>query len=481
MSKILRVVAVCGVLSLVFLMLNGCEGWFFERPAFGQFEAHKKPLRVVVVAQPLTYQKLRGLQSGYEFDLLQQFAQDYDYTLSVRTLPNATDVMTEVAAGRADVGAARLPSLWLNQTSLEKGPVYDEQKIALVCRRNISIDFSLMGRMRLEQPLRVVTSSKTISREWVNNFEHETPLAHIQVLPQPKASVLFNSLRTGQNDCLLLDRLEVQYHLRSYPELHWVKDLRAYQQYQFVLASDRDDVKQDLRFWFPRAARSGSLHQIRDRYKNYLDELKLNDQTDFLKFFAERFQPYEKAIKKYSFRNNIPWQLVAAVAFQESHLDPEAQSWTGVRGLMQLTEETAEHVGIDDRKDPEQSILGGSKYLHMLLERQPKNISDRERLALALATYNVGPAHMIDAQNLAVRLGKNPNSWKDMRTVLPKLSDPFYSSMLKYGAARGEEPVEFVDRVFSYIDMIQISSVSRKVGHSALHPSKNHRQLVSQQ
>jgi membrane-bound lytic murein transglycosylase F len=477
MNKILRVFAVCGVLSLMFLLLNGCEGWFFERPAFGQFEAQQKPLRVAVVAQPLTYQKLRGLQTGYEFDLLQQFAQDYDYTLSVHVVAHESDVISEVASGRADVGAARLPPLWLNKTSLERGPVYDEEKIALICRRHVPIDFTLMGRMLLTQPLRFVTSSKVISREWVNNFEHETPLAHVQVLPEPPASVLFNSLRNGQNDCLLLDRLEAQYHLRSYPELHWVKDLRAYQQYQFVIAANRGGIKQDMRFWFPRAARSGTLHQIRDRYKNYLEELNRNDQTEFLRFFSERFQPFEKAVKKYAFRYNLPWQLVAAVAYQESHFNPEAQSWTGVRGIMQLTEETAAHVGIDDRRDPDQSISGGTRYLHILLKRQPKDISDHDRLALALATYNVGPAHMIDAQNLATLLGKNPNSWRDIRTVLPKLSDPFYLSMLKYGTARGDEPVEFVDRVFSYLDLILNSSASapRKIAHSS-----RHRQLVSQ-
>jgi len=315
-----------------------------------------------------------------------------------------------------------------------------------------------MGRLRLNKPVRFVTTSKTVSREWVENFENETPLAKVQVLPQPSAMVLFHDLTSGKSDCLLMDRLQAQYNLRSYPELRWIKDLRAYQQYQFVVSPAQNGIRQDLRLWFPRAARSGTLHQIKDRYKNYLDELDRNEQTDFSKFFAIRFQPFEKFFKKYSFQNNIPWQLVAAVAYQESHLDPEAQSWTGVRGLMQLTEETAEHVGIDDRTDPEQSIIGGSKYLHLLLERQPKNLPDRERLALALATYNVGPAHMWDAQNLAVRLGKNPNSWKDIRTVLPKLGDPYYAQMLKYGPARGDEPVAFVDRVLSYLDLILISS-----------------------
>lgn len=482
MNKISRVLASFGALLLLLFIINGCTG-LLDRAAFGQFETQKKPLRVVVVSQPLTYQKLRGLQSGYEYDLLQQFAKDYDYDLSVRTVPHESDVLGEVAAGRADVGAARLPSLWVNQTSLAGGPIYDEQKIALICRRHVDMNFSLMGRMRLEKPVRFVTTSKTVSREWVNNFEKETPLAKIQVLPQPQPHVLFRYLISGRSDCLLMDRLQARYNLRSYPELRWIKDLRAYQQYQFVISPAQDGIRQDLRLWFPRAARSGTLHQIKDRYKNYLDELTPIDQADFFRFFAVRFQPFEKLFKKYSFQNNIPWQLAAAVAYQESHLDPEAQSWTGVRGLMQLTEETAQHVGIDDRTDPEQSILGGSKYLRILLARQSKSLPDRERLALALATYNVGPAHMLDAQNLAERLGKNPNCWKDIRSVLPKLADPFYAQMLKYGPARGDEPVEFVDRVLSYLDLILNSSlkadrrqlyVTQRQSHLGQHQLSSH-------
>src|SRR6185312_4476441 len=201
MNKILRILASLGALLLLFLALtlgfsNG-DGWLFERPAFSQFKTQKKPLRVVVVAQPLTYQKLRGLQSGYEYDLLQQFAKDYDYDLTVHTVPHESDVLAEVAAGHADIGAARLPSLWVNQTSLAGGPVYDEQKIALICRRNVSMDFSMMGRLRLNKPVRFVTTSKTVSREWVENFENETPLAKVQVLPQPSAMVLVHDLTSG--------------------------------------------------------------------------------------------------------------------------------------------------------------------------------------------------------------------------------------------------------------------------------------------
>ncbi|MNL18002.1 Membrane-bound lytic murein transglycosylase F precursor [compost metagenome] len=145
---------------------------------------------------------------------------------------------------------------------------------------------------------------------------------------------------------------------------------------------------------------------------------------------------------------------MASVAYQESHWNPDARSFTGVRGLMQLTADTADHVGIEDRTDPLQSIWGGTKYLRYLLNKIPKHINSKDRLALALAAYNVGYAHLRDAQKLAIRMGRNPHSWRHMREILPLLANPEYAAELEYGSARGYETVDFVERVKSFYNLM---------------------------
>jgi membrane-bound lytic murein transglycosylase F len=163
---------------------------------------------------------------------------------------------------------------------------------------------------------------------------------------------------------------------------------------------------------------------------------------------------YQSAFKKAGRDHNLPWQLVASVAYQESHWNPDARSFTGVRGLMQLTTETALHLGVEDRTDPEQSIKGGSKYLRTLYNGTPRGLNSKDRMALALAAYNVGLAHLKDAQKLAEKMGKNPNSWRQLREVLPLLADPEYAEQLQYGTARGHETVEFVERVKSFYSLM---------------------------
>ena len=74
---------------------------------------------------------------------------------------------------------------------------------------------------------------------------------------------------------------------------------------------------------------------------------------------------------------------------------------------------------------------------------------------MALAAYNVGMGHIKDAQRLAERMDKNPYSWKDLRTVLPLLAKKQYYKSLRYGYARGWEPVQYVKRIRAYHTLLE--------------------------
>jgi len=122
--------------------------------------------------------------------------------------------------------------------------------------------------------------------------------------------------------------------------------------------------------------------------------------------------------------------------------------------MMMLTLTTAKSLGVKNRLDAKQSIFGGAKYIAQLEKRLGKNIKGQNRILLALAAYNVGMGHMHDAQTLARRMNKDPYSWRDIKTVLPLLSQKKYYKQLKYGYARGSEPVRYVNSIHQYADII---------------------------
>ncbi|OYY03758.1 MAG: lytic transglycosylase F, partial [Mehylophilales bacterium 35-46-6] len=146
----------------------------------------------------------------------------------------------------------------------------------------------------------------------------------------------------------------------------------------------------------------------------------------------------------------LDWRLLAAVSYRESHWDTFNTSPTNVRGLMMLTEATADQMGVTDRLDPKQSIPAGAKYLLKLRDTVPERIPEPDRTYMALAAYNIGYAHVEDARVLAKRLSLNPDSWADVKKTLVLLKNPEYYTTLKYGYASGGAPVIFVESVRSY-------------------------------
>ena len=144
-----------------------------------------------------------------------------------------------------------------------------------------------------------------------------------------------------------------------------------------------------------------------------------------------------------------------AQAYQESHWNPKASSPTGVKGIMMLTRRTAKSLGVKNRLDARQAIPAGAQYLAKMRSRFRDDIPEPDRTYLALAAYNIGRAHMHDAQTLARKLNKNPYRWSDIESVLPLLSEKKHYKKLKYGYARGLEPVLYVQRIRNYQNIIE--------------------------
>ncbi len=159
---------------------------------------------------------------------------------------------------------------------------------------------------------------------------------------------------------------------------------------------------------------------------------------------------WRKQFEKFGRQYGVPWTLIAAVAYQESKWDNDAISHTGVRGLMQLTTLTAEHLGIEDRKDAIQSIQGGSFYLKYLYEKSPKQLASSDRWIQALAGYNIGWAHLRDVHRLARAKQMNAYKWTDLKKLLPLKGKENYRDHFNFGLARGQETVNFVENVLGY-------------------------------
>jgi membrane-bound lytic murein transglycosylase F len=196
------------------------------------------------------------------------------------------------------------------------------------------------------------------------------------------------------------------------------------------------------------------LKRLVDRYYGHALRMNSIDSGALLEKIPSVLPRLKQYFLEAEEASGVDWRLIAAIGYQESHWDPTATSPTGVRGLMMLTDDTADRLQVKNRLDARDSILGGAKYFALVRESLADHIDEPDRTYLALAAYNLGLGHLEDARILAQRMKLNPDKWQDVRLVLNKLAEPDTFTTLKQGYARGFEAMQFVDNVRNYYDVL---------------------------
>jgi membrane-bound lytic murein transglycosylase F len=240
---------------------------------------------------------------------------------------------------------------------------------------------------------------------------------------------------------------------RRYPELSIGFSIGPEQDIAWAVNKYRDDsLLAALIEYFGTIQDNGTLAALEDKYFGHVRLFNYVDTREYIKSSKEVLPKFKPWFVQYS--GDLDWRLLAAMSYQESHWQPDAKSFTGVRGMMMLTLATAKELGIVSRLDPEQSIKGGAKYLTKLLKRIPDRITHPDRLWFALASYNVGLGHLEDARVLTERQGANPDMWVDVKIRLLQLRQKKYYKTTRYGYARGNEAVAYIDNIRRYYDTL---------------------------
>ena len=176
-------------------------------------------------------------------------------------------------------------------------------------------------------------------------------------------------------------------------------------------------------------------------------------ESDFHSISGGKISGYDDIIKQEADKYNWDWRLISAIIYQESRFNPEADSWAGAYGLMQLMPSTARSLGVEDYKNPKQNIKGGILLLNWLNEQYIESIPDStERIKFVLASYNIGLGHVKDAQRLAKKYGKNNHVWENNVDFFlrNKSAEKYYKDpVVRWGYCRGKEAFEYVNKVLT--------------------------------
>ncbi|HEV7890104.1 MAG TPA: transglycosylase SLT domain-containing protein, partial [Pyrinomonadaceae bacterium] len=218
----------------------------------------------------------------------------------------------------------------------------------------------------------------------------------------------------------------------------------------WALRKNSPELLAELNRWIEDKQNEGLFARL---YKKYFVDMKgyiERATSDFLTSSTGKLCPYDELLKRHAPAIGWDWRLLASQMYQESRFKPDAKSWAGACGLLQLMPGTARQVGVRDSFDPEDNVGGAVRYLKWLDEFWDERVVDEgERLKFILASYNAGPGHVEDAQRLASKYGGDPLRWEDVSYWLLQKSTQQYSTdeVVRFGFCRGLEPVNYVDLI----------------------------------
>ncbi|MEA3504223.1 MAG: transporter substrate-binding domain-containing protein [Bacteroidota bacterium] len=238
---------------------------------------------------------------------------------------------------------------------------------------------------------------------------------------------------------------------RYYPNIDIKTPVSFPQNISWAVNKNSDSLRTVINNWqasFDNSYYSNTLYNkyFKDpRMANYI-------KSNYHSLTGNNISKYDSIIKINAEKIGWDWRLFASMIYQESNFSPKAKSWMGAYGLMQMMPKTMASYGIDASSSPQQQIEAGCKYI-LWLDKQFKDkiIDTDERKKYVLAAYNVGIAHIYDAMRLTIKYGGDPLVWdKNVSFYLRKKSQPKYynDSVVYYGYARGEEPVNYVSEIF---------------------------------
>lgn len=389
--------------------------------------------------------------AGFEYDLSKALADSLNVDVEYKVYDNIEDILTAIADGEGHLAAAGLTRTDSREQSFVFGPGYKTVQQQVVCHRQSDLPENIDDLTELK--LLVIDESSY--QEMLQKIQQTTPAISWESTNDLSTEQVLEKVAQQEIDCTIADSNIISLNRRYYPELVVAFPLSEQQELAWVLPPKTGYFHTYLIKWFAQIENNSTLDIINERYYGYSDIFDYYENHVFLERIEQRlpnFQPaFEQAAQHYPFT----WTSLAAQAYQESGWNAEARSPTGVRGLMMLTRNTALAMGVKDRTDPLQSIKGGAKYLYRMWQKIPEQVTNEDRMWFALAAYNIGFAHLMDARELAERLGKNKNAWNDMKEILPLLTQKQYYKTLKYGYARGSEPVRYIDRIRYYQDVLE--------------------------
>ncbi|MBD3868715.1 MAG: transporter substrate-binding domain-containing protein [Acidobacteria bacterium] len=415
----------------------------------------RQVLRVLTKNNSATYFMHRGEQKGFEYELARELADSLGLRLQIIVPPRGDLLVPWLREGRGDLIAAAMTVTPEREREIRFSHPYREETEQVVQRTD---EPALTGPQDLAGRTVVVRRSSSYRRS-LEKLQETVGFTIADAPEEMETEELIAGVAEGLCDLTVADRsiLEIERQYRN--DVHGPLTIGAPGRLAWAVRQDNENFLLEVNLFLDQHYRGTLFNVLENRY--FGDSRRLVRRIEPSSAGKAGLSPYDHLFRKHGKKQKLDWRLLAAQAYQESRFDPDAESWAGAVGVMQVMPETAREMGITgDLTDPEVGIEAGARYLRRLIDLfEEDQLAPSVRLRFALGAYNAGRGHVLDARRIARSTGRDPDRWFDhVEEAMLLLKKAEYASVARFGYCRGDQPRNYVrditDRYLSYTQIV---------------------------
>ncbi len=436
-------------------------------------------LTVVAPYNATTYFIYRGEPLGYEYELLQSFAREQGLDLKMVVVADVKSLLTILNSGEGDIAANRLVPTPDNQADVSftralyhTEPVLVQQaeppekagkgteKVLAPGPADQSPEVDIQARL-ITKPAQLTGKTVTLpeqspyNRTLIELSDEISGEIHVVEMGAIQDEALAQKVAKGEIQFTVMQKNLADLKEAEFKNLKVRPIISKAHSVAWAVRKNSPELIQALNTWIEKKQNGSLFDKLYQKYfvdrRNYLERV----ESGFLTSTTGKLCPYDDLLKQHAGELSWDWRLLASQAFQESRFKPDAHSWAGASGLLQLMPSTAREYGVKNSLDPVDNVQGAVKFLKWLDGFWRERVTnDDERLKFVLASYNAGAGHVQDARRLTEKYGGNAQSWDDVSYWLLQESTQEYSTdpVVKFGFCRGLEPVNYVSHILARFD-----------------------------
>ncbi len=465
------------LLLAVFLLLFSCNSERNKARKFKPYDISKIYKRGKLVAcvhnNSTDYFILKGNPMGFQLELLNKLSKYLNIPIEIKVDNDLNSNFEKIVNGKCDIVAVGLTVTGKRKDTISFTHTIMSTRQVLVQRIPKDLSYKQMKDSMIKSHLEL--SGKTIYVEKSSSFIRrlkdlsEETGQNIKIIPVDTATAeeLIGMVSKGIIDYTVSDENVARANKNYYKNIDISVPISIHQNLAWGVRCGADTLLDTINNWLDAFVKTKEFGLLNVKYFQNKRSTVNNYEGYISSLENNQISPYDELIKAYAREIHWDWRLLASLIYQESHFNPNAKSWAGAFGLMQLMPETAKRYGVDSISSPNQQIQAGTRFLNWI-DRQLKNdVPDSaQRIYFVLASYNAGLGHVMDAIRLTEKYKKDPTIWKDnVEYYLFEKSKPKYyqDKVVKNGYLRGSETKQFVTRIIKryehYKNLIKDDSV----------------------